>query len=184
MASPDIETARLLMRRFRDDDLDDLFGLFADPEVTRFLQDGPTPTREECLQHLANFRNRYWDEHDFGRWALIDKSDGALVGHCGLRLLKGQPELVYVLARSRWGRGLATEAARACLRYAFEHLKLERVVAVTRPPNAASRRVMARLGMTFEGERDFYGYDCVLYSVARADFKADDSPFRVVNRES
>ncbi|HEV2763483.1 MAG TPA: GNAT family N-acetyltransferase [Pyrinomonadaceae bacterium] len=179
MASPDIETARLLMRRFRDEDLDDLFRLFDDPEVTRFLQDGSTPTREECVTHLSNFKNRYWDEYGFGRWALIDKSNSVLVGYCGLRLLEGEPELAYVLAKSSWGKGLATEAARACLRYAFEHLGLERVVAVTRPPNAASRRVLNRLGMTFEGERDFYGYDCVLYSIKREDFRADDSPFLV-----
>jgi len=183
MTSPQIETARLLMRRFRDEDLDDLARIFGDPEVTRFLQDGTTPTKEECVTHLNNFKNRYWDEYGFGRWALIDKSGGALVGYCGLRLLEGTPELAYVLAKSAWGKGLATEAARACLRYAFEHLGLERVVAVTRPLNAASRRVMDRLGMTFEGERDFYGYDCVLFSLDREDFKHDNAPFRVVNSE-
>ncbi|HYP53870.1 MAG TPA: GNAT family N-acetyltransferase [Pyrinomonadaceae bacterium] len=183
MTSPVIETSRLLLRRLRDDDFDALARLFADPDVMRHLQDGEAVSREESAVHFRNLKENYWDEHGFGRWAVVSKSSGEVIGFCGLRLLEGTPEIVYVLAKSHWGRGLATEAARACLRFAFEHHGFERVVAITRPPNAASRRVMERLGMKFVREDDFYGYNCVLYSIDRADFKTDDEHFKLVKSE-
>ena len=184
MTSPVIETARLILRRFRDDDFDAVARLFSDPEVMRYLQDGAPVSREEAAVHFRNLKENYWPEHDFGRWAVVSRETSELVGYCGLRLLDGTPEIVYVLDSAHWGRGLATEAARACLRYAFEHLRLERVVAITKYGNAASRRVMDRLDMRFQKRCDFYGYDCVLYSIERADFKAGDEHYVLVNSES
>ncbi|HYO64153.1 MAG TPA: GNAT family N-acetyltransferase [Pyrinomonadaceae bacterium] len=183
MTSPVIETSRLLLRRFRDDDFEALASIFGDPDVMRHLQDGVPVSREESAVHFRNLKENYWAERGFGRLAVVSKDSGEVVGFCGLRLLDGTPEIVYVLAKSHWGRGLATEAARACLRFAFEQHGFERVVAITRPPNAASRRVMERLGMKFVREDDFYGYNCVLYSIERADYKADDEPYRLVDGE-
>lgn len=180
MNIPDIETARLRFRRFTPDDLDDLAQIFSDPEVVKFFGNGQPPAKSETLEHLNNFIGRYWEQQGFGRWALIHKEDDRLIGYCGMRLLNGtQPELTYVLAREYWGKGLATEAARACLRYGFEELKLGEIVAVTRPKNVASQHVMEKLGMKYEKRELFYGIDCVYYSIAREDFQIDASDYRL-----
>jgi ribosomal-protein-alanine N-acetyltransferase len=100
-------------------------------------------------------------------WAVVDKASGALVGQCGLnRLPDGSDvELLYALARAEWGRGLATEAGRAALEHGFQSVGLRRIVAVTRPEHAASRRVMERLGMAYEGGRELFGMHVVCYAV-------------------
>jgi ribosomal-protein-alanine N-acetyltransferase len=82
-----------------------------------------------------------------------------------------------MLARPFWGQGLATEAARACLRYAFEELKLPSVSAIARPGNLRSRRVMEHLGMKFLSEEVYLSYDCVHYAIDRDEFTPDDSPY-------
>lgn len=180
MNIPDIETARLRFRRFTPDDLDDLARIFSDPEVVKFLGDGKPPTKHETIPHLHNFIERYWEEQRFGRWALIHKEDDKLIGYCGLRLLdEVHPELVYVLARDYWGKGLATEAARAGLRYGFEELKLEEIVAATRPENIASQHVMKKLGLKYEKRAFFYGIDCAYYSISRRDYRPDASYYRL-----
>jgi ribosomal-protein-alanine N-acetyltransferase len=177
MSAPQIETARLRLRQFERADLDRLAAIYTDPDVVKYIGTGATPTKDETAYHLDNIINNYWAQRGFGRWALIDKRDEDLIGLCGLRLLEGAPELVYLLAKECWGRGLAPEAARACLRYAFEELRLERVVAITRPENVASRRVLAKIGMNYEGDARFYEIDCVLYALTRAEYKPDDSPY-------
>lgn len=175
---PEIETARLRLRMFTPSDLDDLMLIFGDPDVMRYLgiEAGKTVPREEVEVTLKKMIE-FWAKNGFGRWAIINKEDGRLIGLCGLRLLDGAPELVYAIAKAYWGRGLATEAARASLRYAFEHLQLERLVAVTRHGNTASIRVMKKIGMSYEQEVNHYGVDGVCYVANRAEFEIDDSPY-------
>src|SRR5579884_2128872 len=143
-----LETERLLLRPFREEDLDDLCALFADPEVMRYLGGGKPRTREETRERLARVL-AHWREHRFGVWALFDRAGGEFVGRCGIGYLHGQgaAELTYALARRHWGRGLATEAVGRVLRYALEELGLPRVVGVALADNRASQRVMLRAGM-------------------------------------
>lgn len=175
---PEIETARLRLRIFTPDDLDDLMLIFGDPDVMKYLgiEAGTTSTREEVEVTLKKMIE-FWANHGYGRWALINKEDGCMIGLCGLRLLEGAPELVYAIAKAYWGRGLATEAARASLRYAFEELQLERIVAVTRHANTASIGVMRKIGMSYENEVNHYGVDGVCYVANRDEFQIDDSPY-------
>jgi ribosomal-protein-alanine N-acetyltransferase len=109
----------------------------------------------------------HWSQHGFGMWALLRKADGAFVGRCGLRYLEESPEveLGYTLAKPFWGQGFATEASRAVVCYAFEVLRLGRLVAIADPANAASVNVMKKVGMVFEGMGEFYGTTCVLYAL-------------------
>jgi ribosomal-protein-alanine N-acetyltransferase len=88
-------------------------------------------------------------------------------------------ELLYALSRASWGRGLATEAGRAALEHGFGPAGLERIVAVTRPEHWASRRVMERLGMAYEADRDAFGMQVVCYALTRGDWRrarAAESP--------
>jgi len=175
MKVPEIETARLRLRRFTPDDLDAFAQIIADPDVMKYIGAGETFSVEGAKPHLKNFIEKYWESHSFGRWALIYKDSGTLIGHCGLRMLEGTPELVYLLAKLYWRTGLATEAARACLRYAFEELGLETIVAVTKPENSASRRVLEKIGMKYERDARYHEIDCVYYSVTRESYQPNDS---------
>src|SRR5262249_55970443 len=113
----------------------------------RFIgKQGPL-TREQS-RHRMNFMLDHWRQHSFGMWALFRKDDGAFVGRCGMRYLEDSTEieLGYTLARPFWGLGFATEASQAVLSYAFEVLKLPRVVAIADPANVASVNVMKKVG--------------------------------------
>jgi ribosomal-protein-alanine N-acetyltransferase len=176
----ELETARLRMRPFTLDDLDALCRITADAEVMRYIADGHAITREETATNLRNIIETF-QRRGFGRWAVEEKAGGALLGYCGLSQPAESPgvELVYMLARRAWGRGLATEAAGAVLRYGFEELGLERVYALTMPGNARSRRVLERLGLEYQRDAHYYGYDCVCYAVAREHWRPDHSLYRL-----
>jgi ribosomal-protein-alanine N-acetyltransferase len=169
-----IETPRLRLRPFTPADTEDHRRLYADPEVTRFLGRGPTAPGEvpaRSARVLAEFV-AHWSERGFGPWAVIDRASGQLIGQCGLRHwpVIDDIELLYAVARPYWGRGLVTEAARAALAHGFREVGLRRVVAVTWPDHAASRAVIARLGMRLESEVVLLDRPAVLYALTAADF--------------
>jgi ribosomal-protein-alanine N-acetyltransferase len=85
-------------------------------------------------------------------------------------MLIDTPEVVYHLAKSYWGQGLATEIARASLRYGFEENKFERIVAIAKPDNTASIHVMEKIGMSYERRASYYTYDVVQYSISRESY--------------
>ncbi|HVS80872.1 MAG TPA: GNAT family N-acetyltransferase [Pyrinomonadaceae bacterium] len=173
-----IETARLRLRMFRPEDLDDLAGLFADPNVVRYVGDGKPVDREETDRALTSII-QHWRRHGFGRWAVEDKRTHEFVGFGGLRSLFGLPEVVYHFATAHWGKGFATELGRASLRYGFEAHRFARIVAIAKPENAASIHVMEKLGLRFEMLANYYGIDVVQYSITREDFRPDDSVYIV-----
>jgi ribosomal-protein-alanine N-acetyltransferase len=157
-----IETERLRLRPLTDDDLDPLHReLYSDPEVT---WDGSTFTRDEAREGL-DAKRRHLEEHGFGMLAVTDKRTGEFLGWGGLQHMEGGPdiELGYYLARKAWGRGYATELSRAWLEFGFSRLGLRRVVAVVRPGNEASRRVLAKVGFTFVAGERHYGEDVELW---------------------
>jgi RimJ/RimL family protein N-acetyltransferase len=166
MTEPTLETERLLFRPFREGDLDDLAALYGDAEVMRFLGNGNPRDREQTKERLDRMLG-HWREHGFGIWALSDKG-GGFVGRCGVAYQHHpDAELAYILARTYWGKGLATEAARAALKYAFEVVGVARVVAFARVENVASRRVLEKVGMSLVGTYAYGGFPAVLYAVDR-----------------
>ena len=148
-----LETERLLLRRFTEADVDNLFDLDSDPDVTRFITGGrPTPRdviRTEILPRFLHYYERY---AGFGFWAAIEKSTGQFLGWFHFRPPEGsgpdEAELGYRLRRSAWGKGYATEGSRALIRRGFTELGVRRVVASTMVVNTASRRVMEKAGLT------------------------------------
>jgi RimJ/RimL family protein N-acetyltransferase len=176
----EIETSRLRLRPFTPADLEELSAITADPEVVRYIGDGSPLSRDETWRNLSGIINNF-ARRGYGRWAVVGKAGGALLGYCGLTQLPESPgvELVYLLARGAWGRGIATEASRACLRYGFEELGLERVYALTMPDNLRSRRVLERVGMRFLRDDCYYGYDCVCYAITREEWRRDASMYRL-----
>lgn len=178
----ELETARLRLRMFRQDDLDELSRFTRDPEVMRHIGSGIPLTLEETEHNLGRIIEAFL-RRGFGRWAVEKKETGALVGYCGLSQAHEEidVELAYLFAREEWGKGFATEAASACLRYGFERLGLGRISALTRHENARSRRVMERLGLRYLGEGDYYGYSCVCYVIERDEWQPDGSIYKVIS---
>ena len=171
----EVESARLRLRAFTLEDLEDLSRIAGDAEVMRHMGGGLPFTRDETLQSLTNIVNAF-SRRGYGRWAVEKKEGGALIGYCGLAHGSDEigVELVYLLAREEWGKGIASEAAAATLRYGFESLGFDSIAALTRPDNWRSRRVMERLGMRFQRDACYHGYSCVLYTISRDEWRAPE----------
>jgi RimJ/RimL family protein N-acetyltransferase len=171
----EIETDRLLLRRWREGDLDAYARICADPEVMRYLP--ATLSREESAEQIAWFE-RHWEEWGFGLWAVEERASGEFIGFIGLVYHDGWPEgehkteVGWRLSRTHWGRGLATEGALASVPYGFERLGLERIISITLPENAASRRVMEKAGLTYRGETRWRGQGVIWYAIDRAAWEA------------
>ena len=153
-----LPTARLLLRPWRDADVAAFVRLSADPAVTEFLR--PLPDRAAAEARVARVLE-HWRRHGFGQWVVERPGKTGLVGVVGLAWVAYEAhftpavEIAWRLDRAHWGRGYATEAARAALDYGFGKLGLDEIVAVTVPVNWRSRRVMERLGMSCVPEEDF-----------------------------
>lgn len=177
-----VETARLRLRMFTSEDLGAMCDITSDSEVMRYIGPGVTLSRDETEVNLRNIVSAF-RRRGFGRWALEKKAGGRVVGYCGLSLGLEEVgvELAYMLARSEWGTGLATEAGHACLRYGFERLGVESIAGLTMHDNWKSRRVLERVGMKYVRDARFHGFDCVWYSLTRRDWRDDGSFYRVVS---
>ncbi len=147
-----LETERLVLRRFTEADVDNLFDLDSDPEVMRFLTGGK-PTPRDVIQNetLPRFLHYYERFAGFGFWAAIEKSTGQFLGWFEFRPPEESGldgiELGYRLKKSAWGEGYATEGSRALIRKGFSELGVRRVVAETMAVNTASRRVLEKTGL-------------------------------------
>jgi ribosomal-protein-alanine N-acetyltransferase len=167
--SVELRTPRLRLRPLAPADGAALHRLWTHPDVRRFLWDdrviAPADVDGVIGASAATFA-----AEGFGHFALREDEAGPLFGTCGLhRYASGaEPELLYSLARERWGRGLATEAARAVIDDAFARLGFARVVARADVPNRDSQRVMQRLGMAYTGEEEAGGLRLVRYVLARS----------------
>lgn len=175
MGLPVLATARLTLRPWTLDDVDRLHALWTDPDVRRYLWDDVVITRERAEETVRNAIGSAARER-FGQWLVLESTGGSLAGFCGLsrREPGADLELMYGLAPACWGRGFAAEAARAVLGYAFGTLGLARVTAATDVPNAASARVLERLGMRLTHRGTLNGLETLFYETRREDFPAPD----------
>ncbi|WP_427893771.1 GNAT family N-acetyltransferase [Kribbella sp. GL6] len=168
-------TERLVLRPFRESDLEPWAVLNADPEVTRYL--GAALTREES-ERVAAAVNAAYERNGYGFLAVERRADGVFVGAAGLSREEFYPddlEIGWRLAREYWGHGYATEAAASWLDYAFREAGLPRVIAVTDTPNVRSIAVMRRLGMRFDHEAvltaDGVPFDATIYSLKAEEWR-------------
>ncbi|MFN3449767.1 MAG: GNAT family N-acetyltransferase [Roseococcus sp.] len=167
---PVLRTPRLVLRGFREEDLDALAAMQADPEVMRHLGVGESAGRPrgriESWQHMAQFMGQ-WALRGCGIWAV--EHAGRFVGRVGILHPEGWPgpELAYALAREAWGRGLAVEAARAALAWAEAHLPARSIISLIRPENEASRRVARSLGGVCTGRVLVMGVEAERWEYAR-----------------
>ena len=161
-----LTTERLRLRPATLDDLDAWLAISRDAETAWWGE--PSSTLEDARASLERqIANQ--EHYGFSLWPVELKLAGTVIGAAGLQHLADSEEIEvgYRFLREHWGRGYATEAARAAIRFAFDELGLDRVVAVTLPTNQASRRVMEKCGLSFVGVMQVYGRAQVKYAVSR-----------------
>lgn len=163
-----LETARLHLREFTLTDVDAMEAILGDAETMQYY---PAPfDRKGVEEWIERNRNRYRGE-GFGLWAMLLRTTNELIGDCGcfLRDVDGRDdiEIGYHVRRDQWGNGYATEAARACMQYAFTKLGVDRVISLIRPENMQSIRVAEKNGLTCEKIIFWRGYDHCIYAKRR-----------------
>jgi RimJ/RimL family protein N-acetyltransferase len=162
MTIPVLETDRLRLREWREEDHAPLVAFYTDAAVARFIS--VPRNRADAWRFLA-VRSGHWSLRGYGPWALEEKASGQWVGHCGLWFPHGwpEPELMWSLAPAARGRGYATEAARRARDYAYRDLGWTTLVSCIVPENVASQRVAQRLGATLERTIELVGHQTGLY---------------------
>jgi [ribosomal protein S5]-alanine N-acetyltransferase len=163
-----LETPRLVLREFCTEDVDALARVISDPETMRFYT---APFDRRGAEEWIERNRRRYSKDGHGLWAMILKTNGELIGDCGLvgQEVDGlnEIEIAYHVRRDQWGQGLATEAARACRDFGFAHLPIERFISLIRPEHLASRRVAEKNGLAVWKEVDKFGFPHLVYSIRR-----------------
>jgi RimJ/RimL family protein N-acetyltransferase len=166
----ELHTQRLHLRQFRPGDIDAYAALCSDPEVMRHLSKTGEPlSREDAWRQMAMFCG-HWQLRGYGMWVAEERDTRRFVGRIGLHYPEGFPdrELGWALARDFWGRGLATEAARAAADHAFRELRWDHLVSLIRPGNTRSIRVAERLGARPDGTTPMRGLEHLVYRLEPA----------------
>lgn len=149
-----LETDRLILREFTEEDVDDLYTMNNDPEVMRYIPTEERCSREEIASdYIPAYLDYYRNGDGYGFWVAIEKASGNFLGWFHLRPNPGdpsdEPELGYRLVTSAWGKGYGTEGSIALIDKAFSEFGANRVVANTMTVNTGSRRVMEKSGLKF-----------------------------------
>lgn len=158
------ETERLILRELEAADENDLFEMDSDPEVHLYIENNPVTSMDQ-IRNVIGMLQKQYRENGIARWAVVDKQTGECIGWAGLKYFN-EPlnnhhnfyELGYRFKRKHWGKGFATEASNAILKYGFEHLDIDAIYAITDPKNVNSKKVLTKLGFdlieTFDYEGD------------------------------
>ncbi|HEX8889604.1 MAG TPA: GNAT family N-acetyltransferase [Pyrinomonadaceae bacterium] len=162
-----LETERLILRQWSEDDFEDYAAICADPEVMRYLGGKPF-TRLEAWRHMA-FLIGHWQLRGYGHWAVEEKATGRVIGRLGFLNPEGWPgfEVGWTLARDAWGKGYASEGARHALSHAFTEMGRDHVISLIHPENRASMKVAERMGEKPEGETEILGIPVIIYGISK-----------------
>jgi len=165
-----IETSRLILRPFESGDVEAAFTWFGDPIVMRFTPAGPDASPQQTKARLAKY-HEHQTAHGFSKWIILHRGSARPIGDGGLLVLKeyGWIDLGVRLAQSYWGKGLATEAASAWVRAAFNEFHIDRLGAFVHPGNVVSIRVLEKLGFHAEGRETVMGMNSILFSLGAKD---------------
>lgn len=172
MSEIQLETERLLLRMWREDDFEAYAEICADPEVMRYLGGKPL-SRLDAWRNMAMMVG-HWQLLGYGHWVVEEKASGKFIGRIGFLNGEGWPgfELGWTLARHAQGKGHATEGARRALEYAFTEMDRDHVISLINPLNAASIRVAERLGEKLEGRTELFDTEVLIYGIDRETWRA------------
>jgi len=160
-----LETERCFLRELAVTDAQHFYDLNADSEVIKYTGDKAFSTITEAKSFLENY-NQY-ELYGYGRWAVIDKNSNAFLGWCGLKYSPDLDEvdLGFRFFKKYWNLGYATETAKACIEYGFNHLQLTTIFGRAMELNIGSIKVLEKIGMTFVGKFEFALHEGVLYQI-------------------
>lgn len=177
-AGQHVETDRLILRPFLPEDQPAYAAIRAKPQVIKFLAGGTAraPAASDVAREvIQSFIAQWAGPPGYGPWAIIERATNALLGHGGLRLLpdlENQTELLYALDNTAWHKGYATEMGQAALRFGFNTLGLNAIIALALPENTASRRVMERVNLRqVPGSHQAFGHSVVKYRLTRSEWE-------------
>jgi ribosomal-protein-alanine N-acetyltransferase len=169
-----LETERLILRFFREEDMDAMAQLFANPDFMRFSL-GVFTERKQTVAFIEKVMG--WNRTGIpSQFAVVPRGEDAIVGYCGFFQhveVPGEIEIGYRLHPDYWNRGLITEAARAVRDHGFRDWKLSRVISLIHPENIPSRRVAEKNGMKVEKEITFRGFPTLVYAISRQEWLAN-----------
>ena len=160
-AFPILETERCVLRAVMLEDAPAIFHIMSDPRVTRYIGQQPMDAPDKALERVCKFQSLF-NERTAIPWAVASREDRQLIGTCvfwNIDRPNFRAEIGYILSPKWWGKGLMTEAAAAALKFGFTTMGLNSIEAQTDPENAASRRVLEKLGFIQEGHFREYYYD-------------------------
>ncbi len=179
-ALPSINTARLRLRPCRQDDIDVLHHIWIDPGVRKYVWDDQLIGRQQAAE-VVEVSLVQFQQQGHGLWVMRCGRDETCIGFCGFWLFHqpAQLELLYGLVPHYWNRGLATEAARALLRFGFEEHGFTAITASTDVPNTASVRVMEKIGMRFSKRELSNGLETLYYTISRQTFCWSGEPYQL-----
>lgn len=162
-----IESSRLKLRELTVADASHFYDLNNDPEVIKYTGDPPFENVEAAWNFLKNYDQ--YALYGYGRWAVESKETGEFLGWCGLKyvLSLGETDIGFRFFRRYWGRGYATEAVRACIKYGFEKLSLTKIAGRAMTANKASIRVLEKAGLRFAGHRVFEEHPGAYFVIER-----------------
>jgi len=166
------QTRRLQLRAFEDTDAEAFFRLNSNPQVIRYTGEAPCESIASAREGIRTHPD--WPLYGIGRWAVIDKISGEVIGFAGLKCLTdlNEVDLGYRFLPQYWGRGLATEASIACVAYGFDELGLGRIIGITLPQNGASMRVLEKVGMVRQEPILYEGEPAELFVIDRESYGA------------
>ena len=164
-----ITCARIYLREMSADDAAQVYELNNDPEVTKYTGEKPFANRSEAEQFLKNYDQ--YRRNGYGRWAVIRNEDQQWLGWCGLKYLveEDETDIGFRFHRRFWNQGYSSEAALACLHYGFRNLNLEFITAHVMKDNAASIRVLEKIGMKYWKDHVFHQHPGCYYIANRED---------------
>jgi ribosomal-protein-alanine N-acetyltransferase len=164
-------TERLTLRPLLPDDAEAYAAMRYHPEVAKWLPPSAVPDPVAAVHGTIERFTAAWDERRYAPWGVF--REGRLIGHCGLNYVPdfGETEVLWALHPEAWGKGYATEVARAALAYGFDTLGLALIFAITFPDNLASQAVMKRLGLGYRRRVDYKGLsDIVWFDIDRPEW--------------
>jgi len=166
-----LETPRLLLKEFCEEDAKYLFELNSDPDVTRYTGDVSYNSIDEVYQFIRNYDQ--YEKYKQGRLNMFDKQTGEYIGWCGLKYTQDNDysDLGYRLLKKHWGKGYATEAAIACIDYGFKVINLNKILGTAMKENKASIRVFEKLGLKYSHDNDCGNQPCVVYMITKEEWK-------------
>lgn len=147
---PTIKTTRLTLRPLEQFDAEVLLRIYQTDGVLRYFPPSTPPTLEKIQRAIVRLQE-HWNRYKYGRWGIIPNGENQIIGWAGLQFLPelNETEVGYLLDKSHWGKGFATEAARASIEFGFENCQLDHIIALVSPENIASRRVIEKCNLTY-----------------------------------